>query len=195
MLAGQIVLTQLHRRVGISPRPRIGESHRLHRPEPQRVAAAVRHHLDRKAALEELLLLEILHRRRLRVNQRVIEARVFLRVHRAIQIISLPIVHPARRRAWHRLVLDGSIRRGRREPIGSMSIPPRCAKHLRAIDRLGQHDRADRVVEIEVIAADEARDVARQRVGRERPRRDDHGLPVSLGCLWDARDLVADDGD
>ena len=51
--AEPIVLAQLHDGVRLLVRPvRIGEPDRLHRPEAQRVAAALRHHLDRQAAVE-----------------------------------------------------------------------------------------------------------------------------------------------
>ena len=57
VIAGQVVLPQLHDRVGLPPGARIDEPHGLHRPEAQRVAPAVRHHLDRQAPLEERLTL------------------------------------------------------------------------------------------------------------------------------------------
>ena len=51
--AEPIVLAQLHDRIGLVLRGmRIGESERLHRPVPQRLAAALGHHLDRQAAVE-----------------------------------------------------------------------------------------------------------------------------------------------
>src|SRR5688572_28604103 len=65
MVAGEIVLTQLHGGVRRPPRARIDETDRLHRSEPQRVAAAMSHHFHRQTAFEELLLVEIVHRRRL----------------------------------------------------------------------------------------------------------------------------------
>src|SRR5437016_9607140 len=59
MIAGEIVLTQLHAGVRLAAGARVDEPYRFHRTEPQRVAAAMRHHLDRQAALEEALFVEI----------------------------------------------------------------------------------------------------------------------------------------
>ena len=73
VIAGERVLTQLHDGIRTAPGSRIGEAHRLHRPEAQRVVAAMRHHFDRQAALEELLLVEVVHRRRFRADDRLIE--------------------------------------------------------------------------------------------------------------------------
>ena len=93
MIAGEVVLPQLDDRVRLASGPRIDEPHRLHRPEAQRVDAAMRHHLDRQAAFEEFLFVEIVDRRRLRVHERVVEALVFLARHRTVQVIAfVPIV-------------------------------------------------------------------------------------------------------
>ena len=61
MVAGEIVLPQLHDGKRRAAGARIDEADRLHRPEAQRVAAAVRHHLDRQTAFEELLLVEVVN--------------------------------------------------------------------------------------------------------------------------------------
>ena len=66
MIAGKVVLSQLNGRVRLPAGPRIGQADRLHRPEPQRVLAAMRHHLDRQAPFEELLLVEVVNGRGLR---------------------------------------------------------------------------------------------------------------------------------
>ena len=95
MIARQVVLPQLHRRVRRPARPRIGQAHRLHRSEPQRVGAAMGHHLDRQAAFEEFLLVEVVDRRRFGVDQRVVEALVFLARQRAVQIIAFAVVDAA----------------------------------------------------------------------------------------------------
>ena len=73
VVARERVLTQLHDGVRTAPGARIGEPHRLHRPEAQRVAAPMRHDLDRQAAFEEGGLVEIVHRRRLGGDQRIVE--------------------------------------------------------------------------------------------------------------------------
>ena len=63
MIAGQRVLTQLHDRVRHPTRAWIDKADRLHRAEPQRVASAVRHHLDGQTPFEELLFVEIVNGR------------------------------------------------------------------------------------------------------------------------------------
>ena len=73
------------------------------------------------------------------------------------------------------------------------SIPSRCAEHLRLIDALGEDDRADCVVEIEVIAADQPDQIGRQRVGGQRAGGDDYRLTV--GRFGDRRDFVAHNRD
>ena len=48
-----VVAAQLHHRIGLHIRPvRVGQPHRLHRAEAQRLAPAFGHHLDRQAAVE-----------------------------------------------------------------------------------------------------------------------------------------------
>ena len=68
VIAGEIVLPQLHGRVRRPAGARIDEADRLHRSEAQRVAAAVRHDLDGQAALEEPLLVEVVDRCRFGVT-------------------------------------------------------------------------------------------------------------------------------
>ena len=68
VIAGEIVLPQLDDGVRLASGARIDQADRLHRTEPQRVDAAVRHHLDRQAAFEEPLLVEVVDRRRLGVR-------------------------------------------------------------------------------------------------------------------------------
>src|SRR5207248_716470 len=46
MVAREVVLTQLHGGVWLATRAWIDEADRFHRPEPQRVTAAMRHHFD-----------------------------------------------------------------------------------------------------------------------------------------------------
>ena len=95
VIARQIVLTELHHRVRLTPRPRIGEADRLHRTEAQRIAPAVRHHLDGQASFEEPLLVEIVNGRRFRGDERIVEPFVFLARERAIEIIAGSIVDTA----------------------------------------------------------------------------------------------------
>ena len=58
VVPGQGVLSELHDRVGPPAGSRIGQPHRLHRPERERARPALRHHLDREAALEVARVLE-----------------------------------------------------------------------------------------------------------------------------------------
>ena len=93
VIAGQVVLPQLHGCVRRAARARIDEADRLHRPEPQRVQAAVRHDLDRQAPFEEDGLVEVVDRRRLRVHHRVQEPLVLVAGHRTVQVIAFPVVY------------------------------------------------------------------------------------------------------
>ena len=61
VIAGESVLPQLDDGIGPAARPRIGEPGGLHRPKPQRVDAAMRHHLDGQTPLEELRVVEVVH--------------------------------------------------------------------------------------------------------------------------------------
>ena len=188
MIRGQIVLPQLHDRVRLAARARIDQTYRLHRSEPQRVFTAIRHHLDRQAPFEEALLVEIVDGRGLRRRQRVVERVVFVARHRTIQVVTLPVIDATRRR---RPVCRPRTKLCRAR--AQTSIPPRSAKDFVPIDRLGKDDGADRVVEIQVLAADDLRDPGGQCVRRQRSGRDDHRL--ALGRRRDRRDLFADDGD
>ena len=80
MIAGQVVLAQLHGGIRFAARPRIDQADGLHRPEAQRVGPAVRHDLNRQTAFEESLLVEIVHGRRFGCDQRLIEGLVLARV-------------------------------------------------------------------------------------------------------------------
>src|SRR5690606_30958565 len=70
-LTGSILAPQLHYRPGSPACTRIPQSYRLHRPEPQCVGAALRHHLDRQASLEVRDARVNLWRRRWRIGVRV----------------------------------------------------------------------------------------------------------------------------
>ena len=48
----RVVLAKLHHGIGPPSGARIGKADRLHRPEAQGFAAALRHHFDRQAAFE-----------------------------------------------------------------------------------------------------------------------------------------------
>ena len=63
MIAGEIVLAELNGRVRLTAGPRVPQPDRFHRPEPQRILAAMRHYFDGKAPFEELLLVEVMNRR------------------------------------------------------------------------------------------------------------------------------------
>src|SRR5205814_10042551 len=71
MIGGEVVLTQLDGRERLAAGPGIDQADRLHRPEAQRVAAAVRHDFNRQTAFEEAFLVEIVNGCRFRVDQRV----------------------------------------------------------------------------------------------------------------------------
>ena len=96
VIAGKIVLAQLDGGVRLPSRPRILQPDRLHRPEAQRVLATMRHHFNRQAPFEELLLVEIVNRRRFGRRERRIERAVFVGAHRTVQVIAFAIVNSAR---------------------------------------------------------------------------------------------------
>ena len=95
VIAGDVVLAQLHHRVRLPSRVRIDEPDRLHRTEPQRVRSPMGHHFDRETAFEELLLVEVVHGRGFRVDDRVMEALVFLASHWTVQVVAPAVVHTA----------------------------------------------------------------------------------------------------
>ena len=73
VIGGEVVLPQLDDGVRPSAGARIGQPGRLHRPEPQRVDAAVRHHLDRQTPLEELRVVEVVDGRLLGRHDRLVK--------------------------------------------------------------------------------------------------------------------------
>ena len=97
MIAGQVVLPELHDRVRLAARSRIGQADRFHRAEPQRVHAARRHDLDRQAALEELRIVEVVQRRLLGGRHGLMKATVFVSGQRTIEVVALTIIDAARR--------------------------------------------------------------------------------------------------
>ena len=92
VVARKVVLSELHAGVRLAPGARIGQAHRLHRPEPQRVDAAARHHLDRQAPLEEFRIVKFVQRRLLGRHHRGVKFCVLFPVHRTVQIVALAIV-------------------------------------------------------------------------------------------------------
>src|SRR5215208_4468110 len=93
--AERIVLTELDDGIGPAPGPRIVESDALHRAEAQRLDAAIRHHLDRHAALEiRRVLLPVLELGLLAVAKRLNECFVLIPVERAIDVV-FPTLVPA----------------------------------------------------------------------------------------------------
>ena len=141
----RVVPPQLDHRVGIPPRPRVGQPHGLHRPVAHRVLPAAGHDLDGHAALEHAAVVEAVHLRLLGGAQLLTERLILLLGHRAVDIIRRPLVVPGREiRAVH-------------------------------VDALEGHDRGGRVVEIQRGPLRvEGGQFLRQRVGREGPGRDDH---------------------
>ena len=98
VIAGEVVLAQLHGGVRLAPGAWIDQADRFHRAEAQRVGPTVRHHFDRQTAFEEALLVEVVDRRRLRRHQRVVEALVLVARQRAVEIVALTVVDTARQR-------------------------------------------------------------------------------------------------
>src|SRR5262245_27480273 len=108
VIAGERVLPQLHGGVRLAAGARIDEPDRLHRPEPQRVAAAVRHDLDRQTALEEPLLVEVVDAGRLGGHERVVEPIVIVARERAVQIAAFAVVDAACWSSWfYKLTTSG----------------------------------------------------------------------------------------
>ena len=95
VIAGQIVLPQLHRGERRTTGARIHQADRLHRSEAQRVNTAMGHDLDGQTPFEESLLVEVVHRRRFRVDEGLVESTVLLARERAIEIVSCAVVNPA----------------------------------------------------------------------------------------------------
>ena len=82
---------------------------------------------------------------------------------------------------------------GRTFPRSDVPAPPGRAEHDVHVDRFGEDDWADRVVEIEVLGADEGGDVARQRRRRQWTGRDDQRIHRRI--RWYPIDLFAREGD
>ena len=190
VIAGQVVLPQLHG--GVRPRPVRGSVRPTGFIGPKRSVSGPRCAITSigRQPSKKSLLVEVVDRRRFRVDERVVE-RARTRPSSAGSSDS----RPAPSSTPHACGASGTAappasvaecrpkacRHGRRpwRPCPIATLP----KHLRAIDRVGEHDRADRVVEIKVLRARRTRDdVRRQRVGCQRTGRDDHRVAlVRLG--------------
>src|SRR5216684_3713592 len=125
------------------------------------------------------------------MDECVVEPLILLARQRAVQIVAFSIV-------------DTTGSGGRRSPqwgAGSRlgprgadtSVPSRLAEHLAAVNRLGKDYRTDRIVEVEMVAANESGDVGRQSRRGERARRDDDRRRVAR--RGNRRDLLASDRD
>src|SRR5215207_7578236 len=135
----QILLPELHARVRLAPRPRVSQAHRLHRPVAQRIDPAPRQLFYRQTRLEPARLLETLERDALRADERLVETRVLLLTHRAVEVV-VPAL-PVTRRA------EGDAR----------------------VDGIRRDDGRDGVVEVEPRPGSEPRNLLGQSVGAERP--------------------------
>ncbi len=165
--AKRVVLAKLDDRVRPAAGPRIIEANGLHRTEAQRVAAAVRHHLDRQAAIEVgRRSLPLLEGCLVAGQQRVDERFVFGLRHWAIEII-------------------------RAGPSRSDFVVTRLKPGNRRVDAVAMHDRCDRIEEGEEVFPGQPRKRGAQCRRRQRARGDDGVLPV-IG--WQAVELAAFDG-
>ena len=119
----------------------------------------MRHDFDRQTAFKEFLFVEIVNGRGFGGDDRVVKPVVLLLSSDSSD--SRPSVVDAAGRdpgSGSRFEpSESDLIRGSRR-----SSPSRRAKHLLHVDRLGENDRADCVVEIKVIAADDAGDVCGQ---------------------------------
>ena len=150
-----VVLAKLHDGIGLHRRiVRVGEAERLHRPVAQRLAPALRHHLDRQAAVE-------IGRRRFPVVERdlvareqcVDEGRVLLARQRAIDVVGAGAA-------------------------GAGLVVARLKPGDRHVDRVAMHDRRDGIEEGERVFAGEAADDIGERRRGEGAGRDDDAVPV-----------------
>ena len=139
----EVVLAELRDGVRLPSGGRIGEADRLHGAEPQGVDPAVGRHLDRQAALEERRAVEVAQLGPLRGQERGVEPPVLRRVQGTVQVVPRVLTVRAAGPAGRRLA----------RPFPADAA--RGAEDLRPVDRAGLHDGADRVVEIELLAADQ----------------------------------------
>ena len=141
----RILGAQLHHGPRAAAGARVAQADRLQWAEADRVVPALRHHLDRHAALVDLRVhhVEIVDRRALRRNERLVKRLVFLFVHRAVDVI----------------VVAAAVARGREAVL-----------HVEAFAR---DDRRGGVKKAEPAAAERG-DPLGERVARQRAARDHH---------------------
>ena len=185
---GRVLRAELDHRVGAAPRVRVLEADRLHRPVAQRVLAALRHDLARQAPLEVLRVLELARRHLLGRREsahegavlRLVEGAVHVRLVARILILAVVRIERVRGARVHR---DGVLYRA------ALAVA-RLLPHAVPEDRVRRDDRRDRVVVGEVLPPHDIGQVLRERIARERARREDHGARVR-----DPRHLLAGDLD
>src|SRR5438309_10750675 len=105
------------------------------------------------------------------MDECIVEPLILLARQRAVQIVAFPIVDTTgsggRRSPWWGAG-------GRLGPRGAdTSVPSRLAEHLAAVNRLGKDYRTDRIVKVQMVAANESGDVGRKGRGGQRACRDD----------------------
>ncbi len=157
-------MPELDDRVRPSARPGIGQSHRLHRPEPERVVPAARQFFDREARFKVGHVIGDVRPVAVSPQERIDEAIVLFFVEGTIQVIPGPVERLA--------VTRGPERHGH-------------------VDRISLHDRGDTVVEIEMPGPGDARDVGRERVAGERPGGYNHDAAGGDGEEFLAEDCDA----
>ncbi len=152
--AERVVLAELDDAVGLDERiARVGQPDRLHRPVPQRFAAALGHDLDGQAAVEIGRALPLLERRGLAGQQGVDEGLVLVAVERAVDVVEAVAAGPD-------------------------LVVARLVPGLVEVDRVLVDDRRDGVEEGEVLLAADLRDGLRQPRRGQRARRHDHAAPI-----------------
>ena len=153
--AQRIVLAQLHHGMRFNIRIMgIGQAARFHRPVPQRIASARRHHFNRQAAIEiGRVFFPFLKIRRVAFYQRVEKSIILRLVHRAVDI-----------------VLAGAT--GAKLVITRL-VPANIHIHAVAIN-----NRCNRIKKRQLVAAGHFADKLRQGRRGERAGCDDDMLPV-----------------
>ncbi len=164
VIAGQIVLPQLHGGVGLAAR----SADRRDRPASSaRSAACRRRGAPSPRSAGSPRRTAPCRNRGPSPTPRARARRRTARIRRASAGSS------GSRRGRRRLRTAGDLPRRSGDPLGftasagapvrpQTAIPARLAEHPGTIDCLGQDNRADRVVEVQVVAADKSRDVGRE---------------------------------
>ncbi len=133
---------------------RVVEAHGLHRPEPQCLHPALGHHLDRHAAVEiGGVCLPFLELGLLPGQQLLAEGQVLVLGHRAVDIVAPVTAH---------------LERG----FGAL-VPAAGHPGDVHVDGFAVDDRSDRIEEGQAVRPRRRADRMRQRLGRQRPGRDD----------------------